>query len=260
LFRLVSGVTVPARGELTASVKADQPGRAGEIGPTRFTIPGLNESQQKVIYALSTEPMQGGVQYVRTLTEEDISSAVSELTEAIKAEALATLEVGIDRQRLNGTALELKELSRSTNVAVGSSAGSFELTLNLAVTLVAFEKQAIAAHASQLLDERVPVGYILDSEHTRTGKVQILTTDVAGQTARLSLDIAGDSYLTDQADVLRPSRFLGRSGQEVQTLLESSEHIKEVSLAFTPFWLKRVPTLEDHLSVVIIRAHAQPTP
>ncbi|MFA7662697.1 MAG: hypothetical protein WCX88_02155, partial [Patescibacteria group bacterium] len=41
LFRLKNTVTIPAGEKVTAEIYADQPGIAGEIGPTKFTIPGL---------------------------------------------------------------------------------------------------------------------------------------------------------------------------------------------------------------------------
>lgn len=260
LFRLVRGTTVPARGEVTVDVQADVPGKAGEIGPSRFTIPGLNTTLQQSIYAVSTQPMQGGVQYVRTLTEEDIASAVAELTEAVRAEALATLQQGIDPEMYSGTALTLQEVSRATSVPVGTATGSFELKLEFTVQFVAFQEKAVQERGVVLLNEQVPEGFGLDAASVQSGRVKVLSMDAARQTARIALDVTGNAYMEQRAEALRPGRFLGRSPAEVQTLLTSVEDVAGVTLSFMPFWLKRVPTLEDHVSMVIIRLHDNAAP
>ncbi len=81
LFRLSKRVDVPAGGRVKAEVYADQPGKQGEIGPTRFTIPGLWPGLQDKIYAESSEPMIGGVKEIKSVTQEDIDKGVKELTD-----------------------------------------------------------------------------------------------------------------------------------------------------------------------------------
>ncbi|HSD12858.1 MAG TPA: pilus assembly protein PilM, partial [Patescibacteria group bacterium] len=47
LFRMKAASPIPANGSVTVAVAADQPGPAGDIGPTTFTIPGLPPDLQK---------------------------------------------------------------------------------------------------------------------------------------------------------------------------------------------------------------------
>lgn len=75
LFRLDEGITVPANGSINARVTADEEGPASEIGPDRFTIPGLRDARQLEVYATSNSPMAGGIRYVRILNQDDIDSA-----------------------------------------------------------------------------------------------------------------------------------------------------------------------------------------
>ncbi len=49
LYRLAQAVDVPAHGEVSASVYADQNGSIYAIGPTTFTVPGLSSAMQAVI-------------------------------------------------------------------------------------------------------------------------------------------------------------------------------------------------------------------
>ncbi|MDP3771664.1 MAG: hypothetical protein Q8R16_05160, partial [bacterium] len=61
LFRMKSGATVPANGKLEGvRVYADQVGEQGNIGPTKFAIPGLSKWLQARVWAESSVAMSGG--------------------------------------------------------------------------------------------------------------------------------------------------------------------------------------------------------
>jgi len=61
LFRIKNVVTVPAGGKVdNVAVYADQPGKSGNLDPTKFTIPGLWAGLQDKLYAESAAAMTGG--------------------------------------------------------------------------------------------------------------------------------------------------------------------------------------------------------
>lgn len=88
LFRLKKPVTAPAGGEVTAEVYADAPGAGGNIGPSRFTIPGLSVSLQDKIYAESAGDMTGGVREVGFVAEADVQRILNALREDIVRSAM----------------------------------------------------------------------------------------------------------------------------------------------------------------------------
>ena len=57
LFRITKSVVVPARGQVRVAAAADAIGAAGDIEPTRWTIPGLSRVLQQLIYAESRSAM-----------------------------------------------------------------------------------------------------------------------------------------------------------------------------------------------------------
>lgn len=90
LFRLVNQVTVPGMkgdeaGSVEALVIADVEGNGGNIGPTRFSVPGFEGSPKKdKFYATSEKDMAGGGaggDAVAIVTEDDIEAAKTEMTE-----------------------------------------------------------------------------------------------------------------------------------------------------------------------------------
>ena len=75
LFRLVQRVEIPARGKIKVRVAADEIGEQGNIGPSRFTLPGLLPASQEKVYAESSEAITGGKIKIKIVLAEDIEKA-----------------------------------------------------------------------------------------------------------------------------------------------------------------------------------------
>lgn len=251
LFRLQSPVTVPAKGQVEAFVKADVAGKSGEIGASRFTIPGLSSSLQTQIYAVSEAAMTGGVQYVRTLTQADVDQAVSVLAEEILIQAKQDLGAGADRTQLDGESLGVETLSQIIDPGVGAEVGTFTITLKQQVTAVYYPKTSIQNYAERLLQQQVATGFRVSHVNDQTMRTEVGEVNTADSTAVVSVYLDGLSIISESAQALDKDRFVGRAPHEVLTLLRSSEAIQDASVSFTPFWLKRVPTLQDHIKIVI---------
>jgi len=251
LFRLQNFVTIPAQGQVEAFVKADVAGKGGEIGASKFTVPGLNATQQTQIYGVSVAPMTGGVQYVRVLTQADIDGAIASLSEEVLAEAKQELSTSIDRTKLDGESYEVETLTQSTDVAVGAEVGSFTLTLKQKVTAVYYPKALVQNYAERLLAQQVPDGFRVSLINHQTMRSEVEDIDTVNAEAVITVYLDGLSIISEDAQTLDKDRFVGRAPHEVLTLLRASEAIQDVSVSFTPFWLKRVPTLQDHIKIVI---------
>jgi hypothetical protein len=247
LFRLDKAVTVPANGKADATVHADLPGKNGEIGPSKFTIPGLNATLQQKITGMSVNPMVGGVQYVRSLTDKDVSDAVASLTKDILASDFGN---GVD-PALNGTSITTELISQKTDAPVGTQTGTFTLTLSLKVTTVFYQADLVKTYTQNLFAKRIPEGYESTKVNLDGMQVKVESADPKTGEARLSIYLDGSARLSLESSVLSKDRFVGRSPGEVLTLLKSNEGVREVTVSFTPFWLKRIPNLKDHIKIVI---------
>jgi len=250
LFRIDKATTVPANGKVDVIVHADKAGKNGEIGPSKFTIPGLNATLQKQITGSSAAPMVGGVVYVRSLTDKDVADAVSALSADLVKQAGTEFSTGLD-QSLNGVSLKSSVVSRKTDVPVGTQTGSFTLTMSLDVTGVYYQGDLVKTYAQNLFAKRIPEGYEATKINLEGMKATVEAADPKLGEARVSIYLDGNARLSLESSALSKDRFTGRSPNEVLTLLKSNEGIREVTVSFTPFWLKRVPTLKDHIKIEI---------
>lgn len=251
LFRLDSGVTVPANGQITAHVSADVAGSSGDIAATTFTIPGLATSLQDKIYATSPDAMTGGVQYVRTLSDADVADAKTALLADILAEAKTTLSSGLDAALAAQGTYSVAEQSVTTDVPVGSETGTFTLTIVADVTGVYYDNALVTSYARSLLQKRVPEGFVLSSVSEQGVQTTVESADYKTGEAQLSIYLDGTAIISADAPTLSKDRFLGRAPNEVFTLLKSSDALSDVAITFTPFWLQRIPTLKDHIEIII---------
>lgn len=79
LFRLKEPVTIAANEHAVVEVYADQPGQTGDIGPSRFSIPGLGGDLQALIFGQSNETMSGGLQ-IQSEEQQEIFASAEDLT------------------------------------------------------------------------------------------------------------------------------------------------------------------------------------
>ncbi len=251
LFRIQEYVTVPSNSEIQVLALADQPGKGGEIGPAKFTIPGLPVSLQESIYAVSTEAMTGGVQYVRAINQDDIDNAITELETEILVESKAVLGQGIDRALYDSEEINVDIVSSGVTVAVGQEVGSFTATAKANVEAVWYNEEQLLGLAGAELASEVSDGFKLFSLNEDGAEISVGDLDAASGSATLVVVIKGISIIAETAPSLDKDRFVGRAPHEVLTLLRASEAVEEASLSFTPFWLKRVPTLKDHIKIII---------
>lgn len=251
LFRLDKGVTVPANGQIDATVHADVAGTSGEVGPQHFTIPGLNATQQQKIYAVSVNPMVGGVQYIRSLTEQDVADAVENMKGEMIADAKTELSAGVDRAQFDGESYYTSVVSTDTDAEIGTVAGTFSLTMTMDVSAVYFSNELVETYAQSLLSKKVSDGYELTKTNLDGIQVTVESISTRDSEARVSVYLDGNSRISLSSPTLSKDRFVGRAPNEVLTLLRSSDAVKDVSVSFTPFWLKRVPTLKDHIKIVV---------
>lgn len=249
LFRIDTDVTVPAGGSVQVMAHADAPGASGDIAPTKFTIPGLNETLQKVIYAESTEPSTGGLVSVRVVTQEDLNGAAETLQAQILDAAKETLRLQASGT-YSGEAFFTEIMERKSDTEPGEQAESVTISMKLRIVGVFYQQDDLRKIAEGKLYEQVPKGMELTAPNDSLD-VSVDRYDLDTQIANVTVNLGGKAALAPTSKLLDKQQFLGKSASQVKTQLESSDAIKSVEITFSPFWLRRMPTLKDHIKIVI---------
>lgn len=252
LFRIQAPVRVPAGGKIEVEAAADEPGPAGEIGPTRFTIPGLSQSLQDKIYAWSVLPMKEGTRALRVLAGEDVTRASDELQTALFEQGSALL-----RERAALEAAPKREvwsetvLLHATNVPVGTETEKFTLTARLRVVGVFVDADRVAALAHARLAEATPADATFVSEDRESLRVQVERADAASEEATLRLIQEGKAILASTSPILAKDRLAGLDKDAARKYLIGFERIRDVDIALTPFWSRKLPRLPRQIVIRI---------
>ena len=249
LFRLDETVNVPASGSVNVTAHADFIGKGGEIGPTTFTIPGLNESLQKKIYAQSTEAFTGGEVTVQMLTQEELDAFALQLEQEILD--VAKTQLFTQAGSPSGAVYETFVIERKSDTEPGAETGLVTLSLRVRVVGVFFDKEEVWESVQEALLVVVPEDLELEATSSDLLQLTIEDLDADAGTASIKASVDAPAHLSEMSALLDKSRFVGKSVGAVVEELESYDLITEVDVTVTPFWLKRLPSLPDHIKVEV---------
>ncbi|MFZ6036213.1 MAG: hypothetical protein ACOYUK_03670 [Patescibacteria group bacterium] len=254
LFRIKDRVDVPAGGSITdVEVYADEAGPQGNIKPTRFTIPGLWAGLQDQIYAVSTEPMTGGMKSVTTLTQQDVANARNDMIQDMLIEAVATLsdndEVLNRGMSIDPDTIATTILSTTSDPETGASASTFSLTVEARFVAALFDLDALTAQLvtqaaatmpehNRILDDPAPsISYTIQDYNLEESRAAISATLTQYAIPRLDNPIFDRSKLT------------GKDRTEIEAYFSNFDEIKSVTTRFSPFWVTTSPSLTDHIEI-----------
>jgi predicted nucleic acid-binding Zn-ribbon protein len=250
LFRLSEGVTVPANGSLpTVAVYADKEGKSGDIGPVeRFTIPGLNESRQKEVYASSDEAMRGGVRTIGVLSQKDVEDAKKELEVLLEEKGTELLAAG---KKDTSAIYSVVSFDASTEAEVGEEMSEFILSGTARVAAVSYDANALTEWATMQLAKKA----ISDAEKLHSASdaptLTFASYDASNNTATIRVFYDGSYTLNPESRQIEKSMFFGKNRDEVRRYVLSLDHVSGVEVDLQPAWMQTVPHVHDHVTVIV---------
>ena len=252
LFRLKKSATVPANGQIKADVYADKPGKDGEIGPAKFTIPGLSEIKQKDIYAESKTKMSGGVKHLSTLTETDLKAA----EESLVADLYSTGQGKLVNMAKTSSSAYVASLytyiknSVKTDAKVGAVSDSFKMIGEIQVVGVFYNPADLRDLLLKQVEENLSAGEQL-SNSAIAPTIQINKYDLVTGTADLRV---AQEFLVKAAysdDLLNKSKLLGQSKEAAIEYLKSFSWVDSVEIVTKPAWSKKLPSEASKIEIKV---------
>jgi len=248
LFRIDEGVTVPAGSTVEAMAHADEEGIDGEIGPSSFTIPGLNSTRQKEVYAESTEPMTGGVEYINIVTEEDLVAAEIELATDLLEAAQFTLRDQVGDGYIGEVYLD-EVLDSSRDTEAGTEADSFGVAMQMQVVGVFYDRDALLNIAEAKLYESLDRGWQIMLVNRNDMSVEVEKYDLEEELVNVRVILSGLRMVAPTNTLLSKDSLVGLRPQEVSDYLIQAGIAAAVDVDFFPFWIRKIPKLRDHIEI-----------
>ena len=249
LFRLKDRVTVPANGTAVAAVHADEKGESGNVGPQdRFTIPGLREEKQKVIYASSDAAMTGGVKTVGVLSQTDIEKAEDQLLGEL--EKLG--EDALQKKHPNKVGVfKVVDSSVKTEAPIGEEVSEFSLEGRATVVGVFYDVDKVQEYARGQLLKRVVDDVTVLRGGEGDASVQIKEFNLGSGNAVLSVYHSAVERLNADSKQLDKMLFFGKTKEEVRRHILTLDHVYSVDVKFKPLWVRTVPFVPEHVQIIV---------
>lgn len=251
LFRLKRGVTVPAQGQVVAEVYADKPGKEGEIGPSKFTIPGLSEILQKNIYAESEAAMIGGTKFVSALTDEEIKKAQEDLVGQLFAEGKLKLQALAATSKIyDSRVFTYYQPVTKTEAQAGQEISEFKMSGEARVvgffyTREDLNKLMLANLQANLMDEEKIIG------QPSQPSIEVSKYDLKAKTAELRVTEEAQSRVTYSKDLLDNGRLLGQKKAAAEEYLKSLSWIDRVKISIIPSWFSKLPGSASRVEIKV---------
>lgn len=253
LFRLDEGVTVPAGGSVVAQVHADQVGPTGDIGPDKFSIPGLVTSLQPLIYAESSAAMSGGQKMVSVVAEGTLDELAGQLSAEISAFGQEQLRL-VGKENFDGEAFVVEAVSKESDTKPGEEKESVTISMKVKIVAVFFDGLVLENLVKAKLYESLADGFVFKDSLDEIGLLEVAISDAqhGSDQASLRVTAAQSSVVSNTSSFLRPESLIGKTPEEVENYLVSAGLASHVSVWFFPPWLRKVPSMVDHVTVDVV--------
>lgn len=246
LFRLSDKVTVPSNGQATASVYADKAGTGSDVGPSKFTIPGLDTAKQKLVYAESTKPMSSAIRKVGILTNEDVAAATKDFEQKIKEQYGV-----ISGDENTKSVVTVSGASPLVDKKVGDEVDGFNLSGTSTVIIISYNKKSLNDIVSKVISSKVDNTLEKVLTITNDPKVSVSTYDASSKTAQLAVSQDVLVTLDANAEKLSPQYFMDKSKDDIERYVFELNHVAGVDVAFSPSWISKAPTVPDKIKIVV---------
>jgi hypothetical protein len=257
LFRIKNRVDVPAGGKVeNVEVYADQPGKTGNLDPTKFTIPGLWAGLQDKIYATSSAAMTGGLRSGKSITQAFINSSAQTLVASLTDQAVAELaKPDGDRVAVIAEPSMLTPVIQSQKESAKDGEEASTLTIDLSVKFIAviFDVDTLRSMAQNDLVTNLPVDEQLDTDSSPTLSYSVESYDVKTESANLSVKYTADIIPRLSHPMFNRDQVASHDAQEIKSYFSHFDQVNDVKIQFSPFWVTKAPQLKDHIEIKLTR-------
>lgn len=285
VFRSQGFVTVPKQkgdmpGTLDISVVADELdalgqiiGERGNIGPSKFFLPGLSAENQKRLYAENKGNMIGGkTLFTKHITKDDLEAAKNKLTVDLRNSAQAELQAMIakrnEAQKTNlvllvgGGAIQTGEpaIVIPANLE-NQKLDSFDIEGEMNAGGIVYNRdEFMGILKTELKLKKNPeknLIYIDESSLT----YRIFETDPLSKKIKLTATIKGIEEFEINPEKENGERLvkkikdhvIGKDIRETRSYIQNLPEISKVTVESWPAWAPAMPSVPDNIKIEIVR-------
>lgn len=244
-FLTDAAVVVPPQSELMVPVTAKEKGPRGNVATGKFIVDKLPASLHEVVFGESTTPMNGGVATDTPLSEKELAAAKDTVQTKARERVHAELTTAAGGAGVREDLTHISVDEETVSAQPGSRAAEFSIAMRLTARAFVVDENdllsltLLALRSSPAADEEF-VSYAPESF-----TLEIVRSDPEQSEARVKGTLTGDFASKTGPTVLATDNLAGRSEAEVKEYFTQFPAVGNVTVTFSPFWVKAVPTRKE---------------
>ncbi len=249
IFRLTEDVVVPGKsgntsGQVKVHVQADQDGVEYNIGPTKFTIPGLKSTPKfKDFYAESTETMKGGSSGNQNeVSDADLQKAVTDIKTKLVESAQEKIGTDVPEGFVSNKDALVLTTSKMQKTSEDDSTATY--TQSATGTKIFFKREEIVKKIleKQFANETAkPVVKVLDTSKLVIGISN--KQEALNPNSQVTLTVTGSApsvFYPNKQQILE--YYAGRPVSEFGDITKKFQFVESANRVIYPFWSSKFPT------------------
>ncbi len=251
LFRLTNKATIPSGEKRRVAIRADKTGQDYEIGPTKFTIPGLSPILQTQVFAESDKSTTGGLKKAGVVTKKDIDNAVESLKNELIQSSIKELEKKYADQDNFKIAIKPEVIKENVSAKANEEKTEFTAEVILKIIAALVNEERLLKSAQEKLESNIPVGYQLYNANRSSLAYRFKDYDPKNQTATFEIYLNGRYIVSEKNDQFSKSNFLNLSRTQIKDRLQKIEDIGSFKISMFPPLFANSPKNENRINIKI---------
>lgn len=251
IFRIHAPISVPAGGSVSAPVYADVPGDKYNVGPTTFTVPGLQGGKSyTLVTGKSDAAMTGGF----SGTRPSVSQATHDKTAAALQTALESdIQTGLVAKVPAGYVL-IPGASFTTYGPQPDTAGTSNtvaITIKGTATAVVLPEGPLAKTIAYKTAGTYAGQDVTLANVTKLTLKPVLPTPPTG-TEDFAFHLSGTTTIVWTVDAAKiAGAVAGKTRDSAQVILSGFPEVDTARLLLRPFWTSTFPSDPAHIGVTV---------
>lgn len=252
IFRTDQAINILPHGKVEVGVTANEPGTGGEVGPDKFRLIKLSPEWQKIIYGESKEKFKIIQKEVKIATAEFMEKEKQKIVKNLEDTAKTKLEDKLSgSEKIPKKAIKYEILESKASVEPETETEEFTIFIRVKITALVFNEDTLFNIAQEKLKKKATSEQEFLKSDKESIKYEILNYDLSSQKATAKVHLEGKVQFKLTEEEIDREKLLGRKDEEVKMYFNSDPKVENVEVLFSPFWVRRVPTLKDHIEIVV---------
>ncbi len=245
LYRIKNKVVIPAKGSIEADVYPDNASQPLVTSGTKFTIPGLSQSMQQLVFAEAVNDFKAAGQMVKAVSQEDLNNGLAALSDELAQKLFTDSESGKIK------ILSKEVLEKKFSNKAGDTADKFTVSLKMKVVGAIFDDKPVKDFATKALAGMVPEDKQVINTNSDSLLYEVEKYDLNNKSAQIKSNIKGSVILSENSPILDKENLIKLNNDEIKAYLENFDDIQSVDITFFPAWMKKMPSFTDHIIIRI---------